>query len=115
MEKEEMREDGIVRLSTVEVSPEHLEEYTRYAKEAGEISLKTEPGVLTMYVLADKENPCKITILETYSSKAAYRSHIASAHIQKYKTAALSMVKSLALCDQTPLNPKSRITNFIAG
>jgi quinol monooxygenase YgiN len=52
----------------VEVFPEHLEEYTRYAKEAGEISLKTEPGVLTMYALADKENPCKITILETYSS-----------------------------------------------
>jgi quinol monooxygenase YgiN len=115
MEKEAMREDGIVRLSTVEVYPEYLEEYIRYAKEVGEISLKTEPGVLTMYALSDKENPCKITILETYSSEAAYRSHIASAHFQKYKNATLSMVKSLALCDQTPLNPKSRITNFIAG
>ena len=52
----------------------------QYAVEVGEISLRTEPGVLTMYAVSDKENPCLVTILETYVSQAAYQSHVASAH-----------------------------------
>ena len=69
-----MQPDGIVRLSKVQVNPDYIEEYMKYAVEVGEISLKTEPGVLTMYAVADKENPCNITILETYASQEAYRS-----------------------------------------
>lgn len=105
--------DGIVRLSVVEVYPEYVGEYVRYAVEVGEISLRTEPGVITMYAMAGKENPCRITILETYSSREAYEKHIASEHFRRYKTGTLHMVKSLLLSDQTPLNPASRICNFI--
>ena len=65
--KEPMAADGIVRLSRIEVYPEFLDEYIKYATEVGEISLRTEPGVLTMYAVAEKENPCRITILETYN------------------------------------------------
>lgn len=111
--KEPMTADGIVRLSKIEVYPQHLDEYMKYATEVGEISLRTEPGVLTMYAVGEKENPCKITILETYASKAAYEKHIASEHFQKYKQGTLHMVKSLVLSDQTPLNPANRINNFI--
>lgn len=111
--KQEMQSDGIVRLSKIEVYPEYLEEYMRYAVEVGETSLRTEPGVLTMYALADKENPCMITILETYASEEAYRKHIASEHFQKYKQGTLHMVKSLVLLDQTPLNPSSHIANWV--
>ena len=71
--KEEMAADGIVRLSKVEVYPQYLNEYIRYVTEVGEISLRTEPGVLTMYAIGEKENPCQITILETYASREAYR------------------------------------------
>ena len=60
-----MAADGIVRLSKVEVYPEYLDEYMKYATEVGEISLRTEPGVLTMYAVSEKENPRRITILET--------------------------------------------------
>ena len=111
--KQPMTADGIVRLSKIEVYPQYLNEYMQYAVEVGEISLRTEPGVLTMYALSDKENPCLVTILETYVSQAAYRSHIASAHFQKYKQGTLHMVKSLQLCDQTPLNPANKIDNYI--
>lgn len=111
--KEAMQPDGIVRLSKIEVFPQWLEEYMKYATEVGAISLQTEPGVLTMYAVADKENPCNITILETYSSQEAYRKHIASPHFQKYKQDTLHMVKSLVLDDVTPLNPDNQITNFI--
>ena len=44
-----MQSDGIVRLSKVELYPEYAEEYMKFAIEVGEISLRTEPGVLTMY------------------------------------------------------------------
>ena len=111
--KEPMAADGIVRLSKVEVYPQHLDEYMKYATEVGEISLRTESGVLTMYAVGEKENPCKITILETYASHEAYEKHIASEHFQKYKRGTLHMVKSLVLSDQTPLNPANRINNFI--
>ena len=85
----------------------------KYAVEVGEVSLRTEPGVLTMYAMGEKENPCKVTILETYSSKEAYEKHIASEHFQKYKKGTLHMVKSLVLSDQTPLNSANKINNFI--
>lgn len=108
-----MSADGIVRLSKIEVYPEYLQEYLEYAAEVGEVSLRTEAGVLTMYAVCEKENPCKVTILETYANKEAYESHIASAHFQKYKKGTLHMVKSLVLSDQTPVNPSNRINNFV--
>lgn len=111
--KQSMTADGIVRLSKIEVYPQYLDEYMQYAVEVGEISLRTEPGVLTMYAVQDKEHPTLVTILETYVSQAAYRSHVASAHFQKYKQGTLHMVKSLQLCDQTPLNPANKIDNYI--
>ena len=111
--KEPMAADGIVRLSKIEVYPQYLNEYMNYATEVGEISLRTEPGVLTMYAVCEKENPCKVTILETYASREAYEKHIASAHFQKYKQGTLHMVKSLVLSDQTPLNPANKLNNFM--
>lgn len=112
-EKIPMSHDGIIRLSKVEVEPEYLDEYIKFATEVGEISLRTEPGVLTMYAMQEKENPCNITILETYASQEAYRSHIASAHFQKYKQGTLHMVKNLQLLDQKVLNPNNYIVNHL--
>lgn len=108
-----MTESGITRLSKIEVAPEYLDEYKKFAAEVGEISLRTEPGVLTMYAVADKENPCLITILETYASKEAYDRHIASPHFKKYKQGTQKMVRNLVLADQVPLNENNRITNFM--
>lgn len=111
--KEPMAADGIVRLSKIEIYPQYLDAYLSYAVEVGEVSLRTEPGVLTMYAVSEKENPCRVTILETYASREAYEKHIASEHFQRYKQGTLHMVKSLVLSDQTPLNPANRINNFI--
>lgn len=108
-----MSNTGIVRLSRVEVYPEHLDEYIQYATEVGEISLRTEPGVLTMYAVQQKDAPHIVTILETYASKEAYNQHIASTHFQKYKQGTLHMVKRLELLDQEELNPKNKIKNYM--
>lgn len=112
-EKLPMSADGIIRLSRVEVEPAYLDEYMKFAVEVGEISLRTEPGVLTMYAVQEKDNPCIITILETYASQEAYRSHIASDHFRKYKQGTLHMVKNLQLLDQTELNPSNKVVNYI--
>lgn len=111
--KQPMSADGIIRLSKVEVDPAYLDEYMRYATDVGEISLRTEPGVLTMYAVQEKDRPNIITILETYASQDAYESHINSAHFQKYKQGTLHMVKDLQLLDQKELNPANRIINTI--
>lgn len=57
--KEPMTTDGIVRLSKIEVYPQYLDEYMNYATEVGEISLRTEPGVLTMYAVGERRIPVK--------------------------------------------------------
>lgn len=109
--KQSMQADGIVRLSKIEVYPDYVKEYMEYAVEVGEKSLRAESGVLAMYAMADKTNPCKITILEIYAGQEAYKQHIASAHFRKYKIGTLHMVKSLELCDQTALNPNITLVN----
>ena len=43
-EKLPMQSDGIVRLSKIQVNPEYLDEYMKYAMEVGTVSLQTEPG-----------------------------------------------------------------------
>ena len=110
--KEPMTADGIIRLSKIEVYPQYLDKYINYATEVGEISLRSEPGVLTMYAIGEKENPCNITILETYASHAAYEKHIASEHFQRYKLETLHMVKSLISYNKTTMNKIFLISVF---
>ena len=113
VEKEPMHADGIIRLSHLEVYSEYLAEYLEYAKQVGETSLRTEPGVLTMYAVQERDNPCIVTILETYASQEAYKKHIASEHFQHYKQGTLKMVKDLKLIDQTAVNERNVIKNYI--
>ena len=68
--------ERIVRLAEIEVEPSMLEDYLAFAKEVGETSTKVEPGVLTLFSMQAKEDPCKIYILEIYANQAAYQSHI---------------------------------------
>lgn len=71
--------------------------------------MRLEPGVLTLYAVADKEHPNEVTILEIYADEAAYKKHVATAHFQKYKQGTLDMVKNLELNDTTPLVPGLKI------
>ena len=95
--------EKIVRLAEIEVEPAFLEEYMAFAKEVGETSVKVEPGVLTLFSMQAKEDPCKIYILEIYADQEAYQSHIQTAHFKKYKEGTAKMVKSLKLIDVNPL------------
>ena len=100
-----VREYGerIVRLAQIEVYPEWLEEYLGYAKEVGTVSMASEPGVIGLFSMQDKANPCKVYILEVYADREAYQAHLQTAHFKKYKEGTADMVKSLQLIDTNPM------------
>ena len=101
--------ENFVRLSLITVDPARLEEYKAYLKEGVTASMSREPGVLVLYPTTRKDAPNMFTILEIYANRAAYESHIKSAHFQKYKQGTLDMVQSLELVDVDPLIPGLKI------
>jgi 4-carboxymuconolactone decarboxylase len=50
------------------IDPVQLENYNAFLKEEIDASVKNEPGVLTLYAVAEKSKPTQITILEVYAS-----------------------------------------------
>ena len=101
--------NNLVRLSKITVDAAQLDAYNALLKEEIEASMRLEPGVLTLYATAEKDNPYKMTILEIYADRAAYESHLKTPHFQKYKQGTLSMVKELELVDVKPLIPGLKI------
>lgn len=102
----------LVRISEIEVYPQYLQEYLKYALTVGATSVKEEPGVICIYPMQQKRDSCQIRILEIYADNEAYKRHIASAHFQAYKKGSLHMVKSLDLVDVRPLNEADMKTIF---
>jgi len=103
------REENVVRLSKITVDADRLDEYNAYLKEEIEASMRLEPGVLTLYAVAEKDVPNRITILEIYANRTAYESHLKTPHFQKYKQGTIEMVENLVLTDTQPLIPNLRI------
>ncbi|PJJ60919.1 putative quinol monooxygenase [Hymenobacter chitinivorans] len=99
----------LVRLAKLEIHPAELERYRAALKEEIENSLRLEPGVLTLYAVAEKANPTRITILEIYASHEAYQAHLLTPHFRKYKNGTQAMVKSLELVETDPLVPAVQV------
>ena len=97
----------IVRLAEIEVYPEHLTEYLKFANEVDRLSVEREPGVVCLFPMQSAEDSTQIRILEIYATEEAYQSHIKTAHFQKYKQGTLHMVKSLKLPTMRPLDPET--------
>jgi quinol monooxygenase YgiN len=99
----------MVRLAKLVVDSTQLENYVAYLKEEIETSVRVEPGVLTLYAVAEKDKPTHITILEIYADSTAYKAHLKTPHFIKYKTGTSMMVKSLELVETIPLVPGMKI------
>jgi quinol monooxygenase YgiN len=99
----------VVRLAKLVIDSAQLEAYNVILKEGIETAVRVEPGVLTLYAVAEKNNPTHITILEIYASADAYQLHIKTPHFLKYKNSTKDMVKSLELVETTPLIPGMKI------
>ena len=64
----------MVRLAKITVDPIQLDKYNTALKEQMTTAVRVEPGVLTYYAVADKNEPSHITILEIYADTTAYQS-----------------------------------------
>jgi 4-carboxymuconolactone decarboxylase len=95
----------VVQLARLEIDPAQLDAYKAALKEEVETALRVEPGVLSLYATAEKENPTHITLVEVYADEEAYKAHLQTPHFLKYKTGTKDMVKSLELVRMLPLFP----------
>jgi len=99
----------MVRLAKLQIDSAQLENYKAALKEEIETSLRIEPGVLTLYAVAEKNNPTHITILEIYANEEAYKKHLQTPHFIKYKTGTKDMVKALELVETVPVVPEVKV------
>ena len=93
----------IVRLAELQIDPSQLEKYKAALREEIEVSIRLEPGVLTLYAVSVKGDPAQIRIFEMYADSAAYEAHLQTPHFKKYKTGTQGMVKSLVLVETDPV------------
>jgi quinol monooxygenase YgiN len=93
----------LVRIAVIEVDTAQLDRYNEFLKEEIEASIRLEPGVITLYGVAEKENPERVTLFETYADSSMYKSHLATPHFQKYKQGTREMVKHLELIETQPI------------
>lgn len=96
-------EKELVRLAVIEVDATQLERYNEFLREEIEASIRLEPGVITLYGVAEKDHPQHVTLFETYADSIHYKAHLATPHFQKYKQGTLQMVKHLELIEMQPV------------
>ena len=97
-----------VRVAEIEIDPAQLDSYKAAAKQVIETSVGTEPGVLALYAVAEKDNPARVIVFEMYADLEAYKAHLETEHFKTYKAVTLNMVKSLKLADTIPIALSSK-------
>ncbi len=93
----------LVRIAELKIAPEHLEAYTRAVRKEIEISVRTEPGVLAIYSVAEKAEPTSLRFFEIYADEAAYQSHLASPHFREYFETTKHMITARKLIETVPV------------
>lgn len=106
------QQEMMVRISEIEIHPEHLEEYKTILKHEAKASVRLEKGVIAIFPMFQKDNPTRVRILEMYKDQEAYQSHLKTEHFLEYKTKTLHMVKSLELVDMDALDLDTAVQIF---
>ena len=102
--KEKPSDGQLVRIAEIEVHHEWLDAYLAAARTVGAESVAKEPGVVCIFPMQQKENPCIIRIVEIYRDEAAYKAHLETPHFRAYKEGTPHMIKSLELVPMSPLD-----------
>jgi len=97
-------EEMIIRMCEIQIDPKYFTEYISILKEEAEVSIRLEPGVISIYPMYQKESKTEIRILEIYADKKAYEAHLQTPHFIHYKTTTSKMVKSLKLIDMNVID-----------
>ncbi|NND34789.1 MAG: antibiotic biosynthesis monooxygenase [Saprospiraceae bacterium] len=100
-------QEMMIRIAAIEVDSNYLNEYLDILKGETEASVKLEPGVVCIYPMFQKEHPTYIRLLEIYTNKEAYETHLTTSHFKYYKETTLKMVKSLKLIDMEAIDAET--------
>lgn len=100
--------NAIIRIAKLRIDSAQLENYKALLQEEIEVSVRIESGVLSLYAVADKNNPSYITVFEIYANQEAYLAHLKTPHFLKYKTLTKEMIKSLELIETVPIALKAK-------
>jgi quinol monooxygenase YgiN len=98
-----MTDERYVQIATLEIDPLRLAEYHAAVKTQIKAAVQGEPGVLTLYAVANLNDPALITVFEIYRDKDAYETHLKAPHFLAYKSAVEPIVKSLTLTRVAPV------------
>jgi|JI6StandDraft_1071083.scaffolds.fasta_scaffold122058_3 quinol monooxygenase YgiN len=93
----------VIRIAKLKIDSTQLREYNAALTEEIEASVRVEPGVLSLYAVAEKDNPTSITIFEIYANADAFNLHLETPHFKKYKSTTQHMVQSLELLETEPI------------
>lgn len=93
----------VVRIARLRIDSAQLDNYMAALKEHAETAVRVEPGVLTLYAVAEKNDPTRITVFEIYADASAYQAHLQTPYFKKYKSTTKDMVKSLELVETVPI------------
>lgn len=97
-----------VRIAHLTIKPEHLEAFTLAVKEEMRDALAREPGVIAIYAVADKTDPCKMTFFEMYIDDDAYELHRKTPHFVKYFETTKDMIAERELIQAIPVELRDK-------
>ena len=97
----EQADERYVQVAEIEIDPVQLDAYRSAVQEQIDAAIRTEPGVLVLYAVSEKDNPAHVKVFEIYRNRSAYEAHLGSDHFKKYKTTVDKMVKSIMLGAQS--------------
>ena len=93
----------VVRMAYIEVKPGLRDAFISAVTEGMRTSVQTEPGVLALYCVADKNSPDKLVFFEMYASEEAYQAHRMTPHFKKYIETTKDKSVSKSLLETVPV------------
>lgn len=93
----------LVRIAELSIDPGQLDAYRALLAEAIAAAVRTEPGVIFLFAVADRDDPARIRVTEGYADEAAYQAHLTAPHFLRYKQGTAAMVRSLTLTETDPV------------
>lgn len=97
-----------IRIAYLHIKQDQLTPFLTAVKEGMEAALRTEPGVVAIYAVADKNDPTKMTFFEMYVDENAYQTHRATPHFQKYFHTTKDMIAERVLLEAVPVELRDK-------
>ncbi|WP_202885358.1 putative quinol monooxygenase [Pseudomonas sp. SWRI111] len=93
----------ILRIFEFVLDPHDIPPFLEAGRINIETSLRSEPGVLSMYCAVDTDDPTRLYVVEVYRDQAAYLAHVESAHFKTFLRASEGKVISRQIMQTSPV------------